>query len=43
MAPPPPGADRVRFEGPSAGPVELAVVDSPDGRIVDREGRRAED
>ncbi len=42
MAPPAPGADRVRFEGPSVGPVEQAVVDSPELQIVDREGRRAE-
>ena len=43
MSPPPPGADRVRFEGAAAGPVEQAVVESPEGWIVDRAGRRAED
>lgn len=43
LSPPPPGADRVRFEGPAVDPVELSVVESAEGRIVDREGRRAED
>jgi hypothetical protein len=42
MSPPPPDADRVRFEGPPGAPVEQAVVGSPDGWIVDRDGRHAE-
>lgn len=43
ISPPPPGANRVRVEGPSAGAMEQAVVESADGRIVDRDGRSAED
>ena len=41
MSAPPPGAARVRFDGPT-GRIEQAIVSS-ERQIVDREGRRAED
>jgi hypothetical protein len=42
-SPPPPGAEWVRFVGGAHGPVEQAVVESFQGRIVDRAGQAAAD